>query len=340
MSGKIKFISYIRPLWPFCRFPRKAVFRSRLLYAVSMLVVSVFLQGCFTGIESTKQIKLSKDDRKAVAPTAEELFLSGVTATPYGEWPEGKPFVVVGDRGSVLFEPKEIVSGNYTLTVGDTLRFRSSRIVTLPDGAREVSLLFSRGRDEFSYIPQSRRHKGNQVMSDAIPGIVDPEMIEKVGKLLVGKTLWTRTPVWMAEGGRRIDGRKFERVKVTSVSAGTMVFPLKVGFIDENGKDASILMNFGSEGKDSRSFANMFSLSYPRESYSDVSEKYWENIRRGRVEVGMTKEECRLAKGNPSEVNSGRDYSHTLLIWGYADGTVLYFVDGILRGINDIPKDY
>ncbi|MDE7510365.1 MAG: hypothetical protein K2M62_09595 [Muribaculaceae bacterium] len=44
----------------------------------------------------------------------------------------------------------------------------------------------------------------------------------------------------------------------------------------------------------------------------------------------MTKTECRLSKGNPSDVYDGHDYSKLLLLWVYPDATTLYFEDDIL----------
>ena len=312
--------------------------RRRRIGVAMLLPLSLLLGGCFTGIESTKSIKLTKDDRKAIAPTEEELYLASVKATSSDEWPEGKMFIVAGDRGSVLFEPREVVSGNYTLAVGDTLRFETARTVTQPDGRKVIGLTFRRGFDRFCYIPG--QSASASVMSDAMPGVVDPEMVVAVDRLLAGKTLWTRADIWATPDGERLQGRRFERVVVKAVTPGDMVFPLRVVFADENGDEATMLMNYGNAGKDSRGFANLFMLHDPRSNYSQISDSNWDNIRRGKVVRGMTKEECRLAKGNPAEVSTGHDYSHALLIWGYTDGTVLYFVDGVLQGINDVPKLY
>jgi hypothetical protein len=49
----------------------------------------------------------------------------------------------------------------------------------------------------------------------------------------------------------------------------------------------------------------------------------------------MTKEECRLSLGNPAEVDTGHDYSQTLDLWKYNDGTTLWFEDGILTRIRN-----
>lgn len=298
------------------------------------LFIACCLQSCFTGIESTKKITLSKEDKKVIAPTEEEMLLSDVHATPHTAWPVGKKFYVVGSKSSLLFEPRKISSGVSSLSEGDTLVYGSSRTITEPDGSSVVSLNFSRGVDEFRYVP---RISSKVIMSDAIPGLIDPKMIGEVERILKGKTLYTLTSMCTDTEGNKSEGKKFERVIVTDVDAGDIIFPVKVKYLNEDNKECCIFINFGNSGKDSRSFANMFSLSDPREKHHEITPSHWEDIRQGKVVVGMTKEECKLAKGNPSEVNDGHDYSHTLLIWSYNDGTVLYFVDGILRGVNEPP---
>ncbi|MDE6271526.1 MAG: hypothetical protein K2M31_00775 [Muribaculaceae bacterium] len=300
------------------------------------IVMAFTLCGCFTGIESTKKIKMTREEKKSLEPTAEEKFLSDICPIPHTKWADGKEFVVVGDRGSVLFEPRRIVSGNYQLSIGDTLRYKECRMYRQPDGTSIPALTFSRGGDEFRYLP-SGKADDREIMSDAIPGLVDPSMINQVADKMVGKNFWTRNSLREDEYGERVDGKRFEKIRVLNVSPGNMIFPIKVLFEDTEGRIGRMLLNFGNSGKDSRSFANMLQLSDPRKNYPSISDKIWENIMQGKVEIGMTRDECRLSKGNPTDVNSGHDYQHTLLIWSYSDGTVLYFVDGIVQGINSVP---
>ncbi|MBD5175806.1 MAG: hypothetical protein HDT05_00065 [Bacteroidales bacterium] len=309
----------------------------KLTYLIGMSAMMLICGGCFTGIESTKKIGLSREERKTLAPTAEELYLSEISSMPDSVWARGKRFIVAGDRGSVLFEPRKIVSGNYSLSTGDTLLYIDTHRVTLPDGSRKSSLRFSRGEDEFSYVPYSK-NDGQVVRSDEIPGLVDPDMLEEVASKMLGNTYWILTSVWEDSDGNKVEGRRFDKVEVTGIEAGNMIFPVKVDFRDSKGERRSVLMNIGQTGTDSRSFAYLFRLSDPRADHSSISEVNWKNIMNGKVAIGMTKDECRLARGNPSDVNTGHDYQHSLLIWNYPDGTMLYFVDGILRGINAIPN--
>ena len=46
--------------------------------------------------------------------------------------------------------------------------------------------------------------------------------------------------------------------------------------------------------------------------------------------LGMTKEECKLSLGNPTDVNSGHDWNSTIDFWQYPNGSYLRFQDGLL----------
>lgn len=313
----------------------------RFLTAGVMIASIPALQGCFTGIESTQKIKLSKMDERAMAPTAEELFLDGIHGTPHTAWPSGKQFIAVGDRGNLLFEPYRIVSHDYSINKGDTLVFLKAILQRLPDGSTVTGIEFDRRGDSFLYTPQVSGGKAREVMSDGIPGIVDQTLIEEVRELLTGKTIWILSPLWIDDKGERIAGKKFSEVKVTGVESGDMIYPLRVRFITLEGEEASVLMGLGKKSVgESRLFSNLFSLSDPKLTYPGISADNWEAIRNGEVRLGMTRAECRLAKGNPTDVLDGRDYSYTQVVWTYGDGTALHFVDGVLRGINTIAKDY
>ena len=311
----------------------KFTFR-HILYGV---ICCVSLSSCFTGIEGTKKITLSKSDLKAVEPTAEEKFLASVTPSLYTDWIPGKRFFVADSRASVMLERRGGVAAD-SLRRGDILLFRESGTVTAPDGREMTSLIFEKDSVAYQFAPFDRQ-PGMAIKSTDIPALIDLDMVERVARLMRGRKLWTRSQAWTDSAGRRIPGRKFTEVTVTDVAPGSMVFPLAVDFVDDAGVEARYMMNFGNSGKESRSFANLFALSDPRHSHGGISDHVWANVQRGEVEIGMTKEECRLSKGNPSEVNTGRNYSHALLLWSYPDATVLYFEDDILTGINTYGAD-
>ena len=303
---------------------------SRIYTFILLAIICLPLSSCFTGIESTKKITLSRDDRKNTLPTPEETYLDNVKPTPHTTWNIGKPFLVADEKASLLIDAGRIVSGNFTLSPNDTLIFREAKAIRTPDGTECVTLIFSRGDDEFRYQPRGTTDDRAIIMSDAIPGLIDPEMVEEAARLMRGNRYWTRSLLWLDKDGERLDGLKYVPVTIEKVEPGTMVFPLRITFRDAEGRQGRYLMNFGSGGKDSRGFANLFSLSDPRSAYPGITDEVWARIQRAQVAPGMTKTECRLSKGNPSDVYDGHDYSKLLLLWVYPDATTLYFEDDIL----------
>ena len=81
---------------------------------------------------------------------------------------------------------------------------------------------------------------------------------------------------------------------------------------------------------DSSPSPKLYRLSAPTTSYPAISDENWALIQKGKIRLGMTKEECRLSLGNPTSTDSGHDYSSTIDIWKYEDGTFLRFQDGLL----------
>lgn len=302
-----------------------------------MAILSLTLPtSCFTGVESTKKISLSRDDRKTIQPSEEEIFFRPVAADPLAKWETKRPFIAADNRTLLIFdqqglpiEPDEVNLG------GKTLLYEGLESRIAPDGTNDAVIVFSCG-------DMTLRHNTGKdiavamesVTSDAIPMMIDLKMIDSARNLLLGKTLWTRSPLWYDANGERIPGKKYVPVTVIAVEPGSLVFPIKVKFKDDNGNEAWAFMNFGNSGKESRSFANVFYITDLRRKFPAIEDDVWSLICSGKVRVGMTKEECKLSLGNPQEVNSGHDYSQTLDLWHYADGTVLWFEDGILTKLR------
>ena len=276
---------------------------------------------------------MSREDKKITAPTSEEKFFSGITGIPLAEWNNGKKFIASDDRALLIFQPQGLGQNdeNPTSIKGEHLSFIGVESKMNAAGDLTVVLVFGDGHNLYAYDTGKEFDSAMvQVLSSEIPMMIDEDMVLDARKLLVGKQLWTKSSLWYNSTGDRIDGKKYVPVTITDVAPGSMVFPLNVRFTDENGNQAFMFMNFGNSDTESRAFHNLFSLSDIRKHYPSIRPETWEFISSGKVTVGMTKEECRLALGNPSEVNSGHDYSQTLDIWNYEDGTLLWFEDGRL----------
>lgn len=307
--------------------------RPRMTVSVTACLASLLLlTGCFTGIEGTKKITLSRDDRKHLQPTAEEMLMDSVVSLPLSHWEEGMRFVVSDQKGSLVYTnmTRAEMRGS-TPQAGDTLLYRTWTRRLMPDGTESCMLIFTHGGDEFAYNTTRTPEKAlDEIKSDAMPMLIDLRMVEEARTLLTGRHLWTRTTLSYDSAGTRRNGRKFIEVTVKDVQPGDMVFPLTVIVTDSDGETRTMLMNTGTSGTESRSFPNLFFLTDIRNKYPDVADDVWRLIQEGKTRPGMTKEECRLSLGSPSDVASGHDYSQILDIWKYPNGKTLYFQDGLL----------
>lgn len=311
--------------------PKKSSGRAALFFA--SLPLMLMLAGCFTGIESTQKINITREDRKLLTLTEEDTFLNKIHGQPLAECNTGKQFIVSDGRISLLFDR----SGGYhehsdtSGMTGRHLAFKGLSHRRLPDASEETVLLLSDEKNEFR-LPTGKSPLESRygVQSSDIPMLIDLDMVKDADRLLTGRKLWIRTALWYDIDGNRMAGRKFIPVTVERVEPGTMVFPLRLTLSDESGLIFIQYMNIGNGSNESRSFAKLFRLSDPRTSYPAISDENWALIQKGKIRLGMTKEECRLSLGNPTSTDSGHDYSSTIDIWKYEDGTFLRFQDGLL----------
>lgn len=304
----------------------------KIIISTFYIAVIGLVSGCSTGIETTAPIKMTGAEKKAALPSAEEEFASGLYATPLKEWKRGKRFIVSDNKAAYILESEQ--SNEQDSLKGINLAFEGISLRTMPDGGEECRLVFTDGNKKWIYSTgRDKIFVVNALLSSDIPMIIDMELVEKADSMLRGKTLWTRTGLWYADNKICESGRKYARINVDSVTSGNEWCPLKVFFTDGNGVSASLMMELNKSNraaKDSRAFSKLFSFTDPRLKYQNISDEVWDNICSGKVQLGMTKEECRLALGNPKEVDAGHDWNATLDIWKYTDGKCLVFRDGAL----------
>lgn len=310
------------------------IFKSSSLYfkVILILLVPCSLSSCFTGIEGTKKISLTRTEKKSIAPTPEDKFFNPVAGESLENWEIGRPFIAADNRSILAFEQEGLPLDMDSVAIGGkTLYYNGMQPRLAPDGSEVAILFFSDGNNTFRLNSGKEYALAPQlVTSDNLPMLIDKKMIDSARSLLLGMRLWTRTPLWYDPYGNRVGGKKYVPVQIDDVQPGNVAFPIKVLFHDDNGVSAWAMMNFGTSGMESRSFANVFMLSDLRKKFPAITDENWNLICAGKVRLGMTKEECKLSLGNPKEVDSGRDYTSTLDLWNYADGTVLWFQDGIL----------
>lgn len=300
---------------------------------IFIYIAFVFLliaAGCRTGIESTKTIKLSKSEQKEFAATPEDILMEQIHIENLKEWKKGKPFIVADPRVSLVFDPFDAGVPSDSL-VGKIINYSGVALKPTPGGSDEAVIVFSYNNKPIRYSTgKSAEAAENSISAMDVPMLLDPQIIDDARKLLSGRKVWTKTQLWYDEADNKMQGRKFVPVTITDVMPGSVVFPLKISIKDETGADAILYMNIGSVGIDSRTFKNIFSLSDPKDRYPNIIPEVWNAICNGKVRLGMTKDECKLALGNPTDVNSGHDWNSTIDLWQYSDGTFLRFQDGLL----------
>ncbi|MGM9816960.1 MAG: hypothetical protein ACI304_07905 [Lepagella sp.] len=299
-------------------------------------LLSMLLIGCNTGIESTKQIKMSRDERREVLPTAEDLLSDSIFSLPLAEWIPGKEFIVVDNKVSYVLESEAFrrYGSSRDSLAGHILRFDGIETRPTPGEERSAVIRFKDGEDLLRYnTSRSLDDARLRITGIDLPMMIDLDMVALADSILRNRTLWIKTPLWYDAAGEKITGRKFIPVKIARVRHGDMIFPLIVDFSDDQGLQASIYLNVNKTsglGAESRTLPTLFSLSDPKKSYPGIIPEVWDLIQRGEVRAGMTKEECKLALGNPADVVSGFNWNKTVDMWTYKDGTFLQFEDGLL----------
>lgn len=98
--------------------------------------LSCSLSSCFTGIESTKKVSLSREDKKLIAPSPEEEFFKGVSPLPLAEWQPGKRFIAADNKTILIFSQHGLPAEPDSARIGGkTLSFVRTEPKLEPDGS-------------------------------------------------------------------------------------------------------------------------------------------------------------------------------------------------------------
>lgn len=306
--------------------------RPLLLVLSGLFMLS--LASCSTGIESTKTIRMNKEDLRQMAKTDEQIFASQIAGEMLKDWKPGKRFMAMSDRTLYIFDPSSSINSDLDSLEGTILQYSGVETRINPDLKDECVILFSDGKSDYRYSTgKSLNDAMSEIDSSKLPLISDMDLIDRWKEKLTGKKLWTKSNLWYDADNHRKDGLKFAEVEVMDVIPSTGDFPINVK-VTRDEEVSYIHMNYTSDKADSRNFAAVFFLSDPKLKYPNIEESNWRLIQSGKVGPGMTKDECRLALGNPDEVQSGHSTSQTLDIWQYGNGTYLFFSDGLLTNFR------
>lgn len=305
---------------------------ARTSEALLSVLLAMTLISCSTGIESTKTIKMNREETRLMAKTAEQTMAESLQGTPLSEWKKGKRFLAMSDRTALIFDPMSLEGTEYPSSMeGKILTYEGIETRLTPDLTDECILVFSDGTRTMHYATGKTASEAiKETVSGKLPLLSDLDLIEAWKGKLNGKKLWTRSDLWYDSAGNRVSGVKYYEVKVTDVLPSTGDFPINVKIAGKKGEDAYMHMNYTADTHDSRNFAALFFLTDPRTRYPQITDENWELIQQGKVAIGMTKEECKLSLGNPDELRAGHSQSQIMDIWQYSNGRYLMFTDGLL----------
>ncbi|MDE6321331.1 MAG: hypothetical protein K2L93_03445 [Muribaculaceae bacterium] len=294
-----------------------------------VLFLAFILTGCFTGVESTPKITDKDMRRQRVTTTDEERFLSHIAADPMGAWRSGKQWYVSGPKVRLMMSTN--APADYEIAVGDTLTLEGAAQAPGITGNAVTVLNFT---DSHGYRYDYRIDQPADSLSSrrlSIPYTIDLDVVARVDSLMRGNTYYIVSRLWLDQEGQPYTGKKFVPVRVTSVTAGNDIYPLRVNFIDPDGNIRGAFMSVGSDRSSMRNFDSIFSFTDPALRYKGITPQHWTMIINGEITEDMTREECRLSLGSPKSIDTLPGYGGVTEQWIYDDGRYLIFQDGLLR---------
>ncbi len=293
----------------------------------------VSMTACFTGIESTPRItertvhRHGADVSGAGTDSLDTILLA---PTPLSQWGQGKPFYVTDDRVTMLFEalPPDI-----TIKQGDTLRYRSFARATNIAGSPVTDLTFTASGVDVPLVyrintPPDTLLARRQL---SVPFTIDLDMVSRADATLSGRTFYIMTPRWLdAEGNPLSSQNKLVPVRITGIVAGNDTHPLRALFLPEGSDVVSSVWL----GRGTQTPSHIFAADDPWLRYHNIDPEVRALITRGEVRLGMSRRECRMALGQPDDIERGYGYSSVHEKWTYSGGRTLTFTDDLLTQIN------
>lgn len=302
-----------------------------LRWGAICIILSLLMQGCFTGIENTghiseKDVSKVKADRKS----PEELFMDSIVPFGFRQWKPGKRFYVNDNNIRLILTPSENYNLDSLNLKGDTLIYIGYRFVRQIDNKEDIAIRFSDGKREYIYdTGKTIDAIENERPEYIAPFLTDLDFVAEAKRHLVGKRLFIKTPLWQDSTGRSVKGRHYVPVLIDDVTAGDVVYPFRVVF-DYDGKKSCVYMSSQSSSVKNMTFDKLFSLSDIRANYKVITDSNWESITRGKIVANMTKEECSLALGAPRTIDRMGTHGGMYERWSYDNGVFLIFDNGIL----------
>jgi len=196
---------------------------------------------------------------------------------------------------------------------------------------------------EYEYVGDTTELR-NAEIGNTIDKLVYLDEVDSVKEMLVGKILFIKTSQWEKydeEGIGRysFDNPKFVAVEITSIGLGSQDGPSRVVFKQLNSETEFYLdIRLSGINKESGVFGfdfdKIFQFDDPKLKYPNISSEIWALIQNGKVRIGMTKQECELSWGKPTNINKTTTENIVSEQWVYYS-SYLYFKSGILKTIQN-----
>lgn len=301
----------------------------RIFAIIFTAIISLFLEGCFTGVESTPKITSEHVKKEKIKTTPEQKFMSEIAMQPPADWKEGKRFYVTDSKINLIFTTQDDLSS----LVGDYLEFQSIYPVSSLTGETSTEIEFR--------TPTGKRlsHRVNIPYSEIasrtkleIPFTIEESIVNEAREKLKGEKYFIATPLWYSQdGAQAVNGLRHVPVEVIDVLPGNDIYPLRILFrMLDDPSVYSLYMTIGNGRTSTRNFYTLFAFDNPRDKYPRITDETWDSIIHSRIKIGMTRDECRLALGSPNTIGQRPTHAGMVEYWSYTDGVYLLFEDGYL----------
>ena len=147
-------------------------------------------------------------------------------------------------------------------------------------------------------LKESWTKKSYSGQSFVLPYAIYTPEIDGFKEKYLGTELYTKFPV---------KGKKFKKVKIIQVGAGSENKPIRVIVENELGEKEQIDIctcgtNATSTYADAYYFLKFFQFENPKNNYTG-SDETWEIICQGKIKIGMNENDLKLSWGEPQKIN-------------------------------------
>lgn len=305
------------------------------LLIILACALGLALPSCFTGVESTPKIGYSEVKRQQIEATPEMKFLSEIAPQPPAQWQRGKRFFISDPRAGMVFTSQS--TANLDSIAGITVAFESFRPVRAVTGSDVVEAVFSTPAGELLYFRDNLPFSDLQDKQTLeVPFTIDMDMVDAARQQMQGKRYYIVTPLWYTpDGSEATNGLRHVAVDIADVQPGNASYPVRVLFTAEGDSALhSVFMTLGPQRSSTRNFHTLFAFDNPKEKYPYIKNDVWQLIQHSRVREGMSRDECRLALGNPQTRGTRPTHAGMEEYWQYSDGTFLVFEEGFLSKLR------